>query len=66
MMSKLSGVLLVEAVREYALKFGELEQSWLRGLSDPGIGRALTLRYRRDLVGGNAGTQGPCSFVILS
>lgn len=43
MMSKLSEVLLVEAVREYTLKLGELEQGWLRGLNDPGIGRALTL-----------------------
>ncbi len=41
MMSKLSEVLLVEAVREYASSFGNLEKGWLQALSDPSIGRVL-------------------------
>jgi AraC-like DNA-binding protein len=42
-MSRLSEVLLVEAVREYISKLGDREQGWLKGLSDPNIGRALAL-----------------------
>jgi transcriptional regulator GlxA family with amidase domain len=42
-MSRLSEVLLVEAVREYIAALGERDQGWLRGLSDPNIGRALAL-----------------------
>ena len=42
-MSRLSEVLLVEAVREYIATLGDRDQGWLRGLSDPNIGRALAL-----------------------
>jgi AraC-like DNA-binding protein len=42
-MSRLSEVLLVEAVREYISTLGDREQGWLKGLSDPYIGRALAL-----------------------
>jgi AraC-like DNA-binding protein len=43
MMSRLSEVLLVEAVREYITTLGDHDHGWLRGLSDPNIGRALAL-----------------------
>lgn len=42
-MSRLSEVLLVEAVREYAASLGDQDAGWLRGLGDPYIGRALAL-----------------------
>ncbi len=42
-MSRLSEVLLVEAVREYIATLGDRDHGWLRGLSDPNIGRALAL-----------------------
>jgi len=42
-LSRLSEVLLVEAVREYISTLGDREQGWLKGLSDPNIGRALAL-----------------------
>lgn len=42
-MSRLSEVLLIEAVREYTGLLGEHERGWLRGLADPNIGRALAL-----------------------
>jgi AraC-like DNA-binding protein len=42
-MSRLSEVLLVEAVREYVATLDAREQGWLRGLSDPHIGRALAM-----------------------
>ncbi|WP_018321699.1 AraC family transcriptional regulator [Bradyrhizobium sp. WSM2793] len=42
-MSRLSEVLLVEAVREYTSTLGDREQGWLKGLTDPNIGRALAL-----------------------
>ncbi|WP_211912074.1 AraC family transcriptional regulator [Tardiphaga alba] len=42
-MSRLSELLLVEAVRQYALTLREDEGGWLRGLRDPVIGRALAL-----------------------
>jgi len=42
-MSRLSEVLLVEAVREYSSTLADWEQGWLKGLSDPNIGRALAL-----------------------
>lgn len=45
-MSRLSEVLLVEAVREYASKLGDLDIGWLRGLDDPHVGRALALIHR--------------------
>src|SRR5581483_736852 len=42
-MTRLSEVLLVEAVREYIATLGDRDQGWLKGLSDPHIGRALAL-----------------------
>ncbi len=42
-MSRLSEVLLVEAVREYIATLGDCDRGWLKGLSDPNIGRALAL-----------------------
>lgn len=42
-MSRLSEVLLVEAVREYIATLDDHASGWLRGLSDPNIGRALAL-----------------------
>ena len=43
LMSRLSEVLLVEAVREYVATLGDRDQGWLKGVSDPNIGRALAL-----------------------
>jgi len=40
-MTRLSEVLLVEAVRAYASQLGDHAEGWLRGLTDPRIGRAL-------------------------
>lgn len=42
-MSRLSELLLVEAVRNYAMTVGAQDGGWLRGLADPLIGRALAL-----------------------
>ncbi|MBL8325027.1 MAG: AraC family transcriptional regulator [Rubrivivax sp.] len=42
-MSRLSEVLLVEAVRAYTSELGDKAQGWLRGLADARIGRALAL-----------------------
>lgn len=43
LMSRLSELLFVEAVRNYAVSLGERETGWLRGLADPQVGRALAL-----------------------
>lgn len=45
-MSRLSEVLLVEAVRHYASTLSDMQAGWLRGLSDPHVGRALALMHR--------------------
>jgi AraC-like DNA-binding protein len=45
-MSRLSEVLLVEAVRAYASQLDGSKSGWLRGLGDPQIGRALSLIHR--------------------
>ncbi len=45
-MSRLSELLLVEAVRQYSLTLRDDETGWLRGLRDPVIGRALALIHR--------------------
>jgi AraC-like DNA-binding protein len=42
-MSRLSEVLLVEAVRHYASTLPAKQVGWLRGVSDPHVGRALAL-----------------------
>jgi AraC-like DNA-binding protein len=43
MMSRLSELLFVEAVRSYASDLDDREVGWLRGLNDPYVGRALAL-----------------------
>jgi AraC-like DNA-binding protein len=45
-LSRLSELLLVEAVRRYASTLPEGEVGWLRGLRDPHVGRALALIHR--------------------
>jgi AraC-like DNA-binding protein len=42
-MSRLSELLLIEAVRNYASDLSEEETGWLKGVTDPHIGRALAL-----------------------
>jgi AraC-like DNA-binding protein len=42
-MARLSELLLVEAVRNYAASLGAEETGWLKGVTDPQIGRALAL-----------------------
>ena len=42
-MSRLSEVLLVEAVRHYAATLPDNEVGWLRGLRDPHVGRAALI-----------------------
>lgn len=46
LLSRLSELLLVEAVRNYASALDDRESGWLRGLSDPQIGRALALIHQ--------------------
>jgi AraC-like DNA-binding protein len=45
-MSRLSELLFVEAVRSYAHELGSDAKGWLKGLSDPHIGRALALLHQ--------------------
>ncbi len=45
-MSRLSEMLFVEAVRSYAETSGDDVTSWLRGLGDPQIGQALSAMHR--------------------
>lgn len=45
-MSRLSEVLLVEAVRQFAASSGPERPGWLRGLADPQVGRALAAIHR--------------------
>lgn len=45
-MSRLSECLLVEAVRDYAHRISDGQCSWLKGLADPFVGRALGLMHR--------------------
>ncbi len=42
-MSRLSELLLIEAVREYSATLGDREAGWLKGLADQQVGRALAL-----------------------
>jgi AraC-like DNA-binding protein len=46
-MSRLSELLFVEAVRNYASTLGDQAAGWLRGLRDPQVGRALALMHQR-------------------
>jgi AraC-like DNA-binding protein len=45
-LSRLSELLLIEAVRRYAENGGEAQIGWLRALKDPAIGRALVLIHQ--------------------
>jgi AraC-like DNA-binding protein len=45
-LSRLSELLLVEAVRRYADGLDEHQTGWLKGLRDPSIGRALALIHQ--------------------
>jgi len=45
-LSRLSELLLVEAVRHHAASLPEAEAGWLKGLSDPHVGRALALIHQ--------------------
>jgi transcriptional regulator GlxA family with amidase domain len=47
LLSRLSELLLVEAVRNYVSALDDRESGWLRGLTDPQIGRALALIHQR-------------------
>jgi AraC-like DNA-binding protein len=44
--SRLSELLLVEAVRSYAQTLGDRERGWLKGFADPHVARALALIHR--------------------
>ena len=46
-LAKLSELLFVEAVRQYADALPAQQQGWLAGLRDPAVGRALALRHAR-------------------
>jgi len=45
-LSRLSELLLIEAVRRYSATLGEDAAGWLKGLKDPQVGRALALMHR--------------------
>jgi AraC-like DNA-binding protein len=45
-LSRLSELLFVEAVRNYSSTLGEEADGWLRGLRDPQVGRALALMHQ--------------------
>jgi len=45
-MSRLSELLFVEAVRQYSTTPGDQDAGWLKGLEDPRVGRALALIHR--------------------
>jgi AraC-like DNA-binding protein len=46
-MSRLSELLFVEAVRNYSSRLGDQAVGWLKGLRDPQVGRALALMHQR-------------------
>jgi AraC-like DNA-binding protein len=46
-MSRLSETLLVEAVRQYASTLADESGSWLNGINDPQVGRALALIHHK-------------------
>ena len=41
LMSRLSELLFVEAMRQYSVTFTDQDAGWLKGVADPQIGRAL-------------------------
>lgn len=46
-MTRLSELLFVEAVRNYAATLDDTKTGWLKGLTDPYVGRALALLHSR-------------------
>jgi len=46
-MSRLSELLFVEAVRNYAAKLDGQQTGWLKGIADPQVGRALALIHHK-------------------
>jgi AraC-like DNA-binding protein len=46
-MSRLSELLFVEAVRSYSSTLGDQQAGWLKGVEDPQIGQALALIHHR-------------------
>jgi AraC-like DNA-binding protein len=46
-MSRLSELLFVEAVRSYSSTLGDQQAGWLKGVEDPQVGRALALLHHR-------------------
>lgn len=45
-LSRLSELLFIEAVREHASRVSSTDTGWFAGLRDPGVGRALTLLHQ--------------------
>jgi AraC-like DNA-binding protein len=46
LLSRLSELLFVEAMRQYSVTFKDQDAGWLKGLADPRIGRALAAIHR--------------------
>jgi AraC-like DNA-binding protein len=46
-MTRLSELLLTEAVRQYSSTLADGERGWLKGLRDPHVGRALALMHHK-------------------
>lgn len=46
-MARLSELLLVEAVRNFADRQDDQQKGWMKGLADPYVGRALALMHQR-------------------
>lgn len=44
-LSKLAELLFVEAIRQYIAKIPETQTGWLAGLTDPKVGKAITLMH---------------------
>ena len=47
LMSRLSELLFVEAMRQYSVTFPDQEAGWLKGVADPQIGRALAAIHHK-------------------
>jgi AraC-like DNA-binding protein len=63
-MSRLSELLFVEAVRNYSATLGDGAAGWLKGLRDPQVGRALALMHRN--IGASWSAEGLAKEVALS
>jgi AraC-like DNA-binding protein len=55
-LSRLSELLLIEAVRRYADGIGGRQAGWLKGLKDPSVGRALALIHQNAAAPWTAGS----------